>query len=483
MRRTKIVVTLGPATNTHQRIAELIEAGMNVARLNFSHGTHADHAASLVMVRAAAAELGQPIAILQDLQGPKIRTGALENGEPVELTDGQTFTITTRPVIGNRQQVHTTYDALPHDVSPGDAILISDGLLALKVHKTTDTDVLCEVINGGILREKQGINLPGVKISARAVTRKDINDLHFGLEQGVDYVAISFVRQPDDVQQVKDLIRQAGQDVPVIAKIERPEPLEALDDILAVADGVMVARGDLGVELPLEEVPVIQKHIIAAANRRAVPVITATQMLESMIHNPTPTRAEVSDVANAIIDGSDAVMLSGETSIGQYPVEAVRMMAEIIAAAEASGYCHLSQRAGDGRWLRHDVDTIPEAIGAAVSAIVSTLGVACIWVFTQSGSTARLTAQFRPGVPIIAFTPYEHVYRRMSLLWGVTPVRVPYFETDEQFWQRTLPVMIERGYARPGDTVVMTGGHPFSQHGPTNFLKIIRLEEIGSARS
>ncbi len=475
MRRTKIIATLGPASNTHSRIADLIEAGMDVARLNFSHGSHAEQASRLVMVRAAAAELGKPVAILQDLQGPKIRTGSLAGGEPVDLLDGQTFMITTRPVEGNRQQVNTSYEALPADVSPGDVILISDGKIALKVHKTTETDIYGEVMTGGELREHQGINLPGVQISASSVTSKDINDLHFGLEQGVDYVAISFVRHPDDVRQVKDLIAQAGKDVPVIAKIERPEALKTLNGILEVADGVMVARGDLGVEIPLEQVPVLQKHIIEDANKQAVPVITATQMLESMVHSPTPTRAEVSDVANAIIDGSDAVMLSGETAIGQYPVQTIKTMAQIALTAESSGYCQVSGSADDAIWLTHDVDSVPEAIGAAVASIAHTLDVACIWVFTQTGSTARLIAQYRPAVPILAFTPYEHVYRRLSLLWGVTPVRVPFFETDEEFWQRTVPVMTERGYARPGEKVVMTGGHPFSQHGQTNFLKIIQL--------
>lgn len=478
MRQTKIVATLGPATDQPTVLASLIRAGMNVARLNFSHGSYDEHAGRIRRVRAAAAECGHPVAILQDLSGPKIRTGKLAGGQPVALKAGQDFTITVEEsILGTSERVSTTYQGLVQDVSPGDTILLSDGLIELEVLDKTATEVRCRVLNDAMLREKQGINLPGVAISAPTLSEKDIADLHFGLEQGVDYVAISFVRRPQDVVQAKDLIRVAGHDTPVIAKIERPEALAVLNDILDVADGVMVARGDLGVELPLEQVPIIQKHIIDAANYRAKPVITATQMLESMIHNPSPTRAEVSDVANAILDGSDAVMLSGETSIGEYPVDTVATMARIAEAVEQGDDGRVGKLADNSEWLLHTVHTTQQAIGTAVSAIAKALPISAIWVFTQSGSTATRVAHYRPPVPIIALTPYEHICRRLSLLWGVTPIRSVYFNNDQEFWDRIIPTVIEQGYGKPGELVVITGGHPFSQHGATNFLKIMQIPE------
>ncbi len=476
MRHTKIVATLGPATDTPECMARLIRAGMNVARLNFSHGDHETHARRLASVRAVSDRLGIPVAVLQDLSGPKMRTGLLQGGQPVELTAGQRLTITTEDIVGDAERISTDYEALPQDVRPGDSILLSDGLIQLRVLDTTDTAVQCEVLNSGELRQRQGINLPGVDISSPTVTDKDIDDLRFGLAQGVDYVAMSFVRRAADILQIKDLIAQAGQDVPVIAKIERPEAVQALDSILAVADGIMVARGDLGVEMPLEQVTLIQKRLIRAANERAVPVITATQMLESMIRNPNPTRAEVSDVANAILDGSDAVMLSGETSIGKYPVKAVETMALIARAVEQSPQFRSDEESAAARLLMHEVQSVPEAIGAAVSAIANTLPVKAVWVFTQTGNTARMVAQYRPPVPILALTPYERICRRMALFWGVTPLKVHYFKDDREFWEQLMPFVVSQGYAQPGDTVVITGGHPFHRHGPTNFLKIQVVE-------
>ncbi len=334
-RRTKIVATLGPATDTPEALRALIGAGMDVARLNLSHSTHAEHARRVAMVRAEAAQAGRSVGILMDLQGPKIRTGSLVGDQPVELRAGQRITITTAPVEGTAERVSTTYEALPHDVQPGDRVLVSDGLIELRVLEASGAEVACEVVYGGTLRAHQGINLPGVQVSASSLTPKDAEDLRFGLCQGVDYVALSFVRQPSDVVSLKDLIASLGANTPVISKQEKPEALDHLDGILAVSDGVMVARGDLGVEMPPERVPAAQKSIIRAANRAAIPVITATQMLESMITSPQPTRAEVSDVANAILDGSDAVMLSGETAIGRYPLRAVEFMARIAADIEA----------------------------------------------------------------------------------------------------------------------------------------------------
>jgi pyruvate kinase len=474
MRRTKIVATLGPATSTPERIAGLIRAGMNVARLNFSHGTHAEHAARIAMVRRAAAEAGRHVAILQDLQGPKIRTGPLENGQPVELVAGQRFVITTEPIVGDAHRVSTTYRALPLDVRPRDRILLSDGLIELVVTGHTDTEVETEVVHGGRLREHQGINLPGVRVSAPAATEKDLADLAFGLEQGVDYVALSFVRRASDVREVKEFIRRAGKQTPVIAKIERPEALDVLPEILAEADGIMVARGDLGVEMPPERVPIVQKQIIAAANQALLPVITATQMLESMIHNPRPTRAEASDVANAIIDGTDAVMLSGETAAGAYPIEAVQMMALIADAVEAS-YTG-GQHSTTPRWSFAPAQSTPRAIAAAACTIANSLPVRFIVVLTQSGASARLVSHYRPEVPILAFCPSEETARRTSLYWGVTPIVIEARDRLDELEQQIVRMMRETGMVRKGDLIVLSGGHPVYRYGPTNFLKVITIE-------
>lgn len=476
MRFTKIVATLGPGVDSYEAITDLIKAGMNIARLNFSHGTHEAHARRIGWVRKAAEELNVPVGILQDLSGPKMRTGNHTDDASIELVKDQEFTITIDDVEGTAEQVSTTYKLLPQDVRPHDQILLSDGLIELEVLRKTATNVVCRVCNGGTLRPRQGINLPGVDISAPTVTKKDMADLQFGLKHEVDYVALSFVRRASDVEQIKKLIAGAGRNIPVIAKLERPEALAVLYEILDVADGVMVARGDLGVEIPLEQVPTIQKHIIEAANRRAVPVITATQMLESMITNPNPTRAEVSDVANAILDGSDAVMLSGETSIGKHPIDAVRTMSNIAHAVEAPGAMKGRARSDSLDWVLHEVQTAPQAIGTAVSAITKALPVNAIWVFTQSGRTARQVAHYRPEVPIIALTPYDHIYRRLSLFWGVYPLRVEYYEDDQEFWTKIIPTVVESGFNKSGDTVIITGGHPFNQHGPTNFLKILQVE-------
>ncbi len=473
MRRTKIVATIGPASGSSELIGQLLSAGMDVARLNFSHGSYEDHAQRMALLRSEARLRDAPLAIIQDLQGPKIRTGALVNGEPVQLEPGGHFFITTRAILGTAAGVSTTYAALPHDVRPRDRILLSDGLIELRVIDTTPDEVRTEVVFGGELREHQGINLPGVHVSAPALTDKDIADLAFGLAQNVDYVAISFVRRARDLQNVKERIAAAGQDTPVIAKIEKPEALDDLAAILEVADAIMVARGDLGVEMPAEQVPVVQKQLIEAANSAGVPVITATQMLDSMIRNPRPTRAEASDVANAIIDGTDAVMLSGETATGMFPVESVRMMARIAEVAEASG------RHGDhvdmSRLSSVPAPSVSNAISAAACAIVQSLPVRAIVAFTMSGSTARLVAHMRPTVPILAFTPSEVVYHRLSLVWGITPILSDYVEHLEQLGDRVGEVMQARGFAQPGDMVVVTGGHPIAARGKTNFVKVIQV--------
>ncbi|MCS6842276.1 MAG: pyruvate kinase [Roseiflexus sp.] len=473
MRRTKIVATIGPASSNPEVIEQLLAAGMDVARLNFSHGTHEEHAQRIRMLREIAARKERPLALLQDLQGPKIRTGPLIDRKPVMLRAGDRFTITTRNVPGTASLVSTTYAALPRDVRPGDRILISDGLIEARVVRVSSDEVETEILVGGELRENQGINLPGVEVSSPALTDKDRSDLLFGLTQGVDYVALSFVRRVSDLVEVKAQIAAAGAPTLVIAKIEKPEALREFEAILEAADGIMVARGDLGVEMPIEQVPIVQKQLIEAANMAGKPVITATQMLDSMIRSPRPTRAEASDVANAIIDGTDAVMLSGETATGAYPVEAVRMMARIAEVAEASG------RRGDHSheiiWRFQEQPTVAAAVSAAAHAIVQSLPVTAIVAFTMSGSTARLMARQRPKTPIFAFTPSEAVYRQLSLVWGVTPVLSPYVDRLDDLEEAVRSALIGRGYARPGDQIVVTGGHPIAARGVTNFVKVTRL--------
>ena len=469
MRRTKIVATLGPSSRTEEQITQLAQAGMDVARLNFSHGDHATYSDVIRLLRQISIKLNRPLAILQDLQGPKIRTGKLQDGEPVELQEGQEFVITTDELAGNAQRVSTTYESLPQDCTPGDRILLSDGLIELRVINTTATDVITEVVSGGRLREKQGINLPGVKVSAPAMTEKDREDLLFGLHEGVDYIALSFVRRAADVELVKQEIAAAGYKTPVISKIEKPEAVANIEEIVAISDGIMVARGDLGVELPPEQVPLIQKRIIQVANQAGVPVITATQMLESMIVNPRPTRAEASDVANAILDGTDAVMLSGETANGDYPVEAVAMMARIAEVTEkdlVSRVVPMRDRAEN---------SYSHAIGHAACSIAESINITAIVAFTSSGYTARLVARDRPRVPIIAMTHEYDVYHRLALLWGTQPLLCPFVSRLDDLSNLARAIMIERDVIKPGDSVVITGGHPLAVRGTTNFLKILSV--------
>src|SRR5258708_5888087 len=417
-RHSKIVCTIGPASRSPRIIDRLLRAGMDVARLNFSHGSHANHAESIAMLRAAATHIHKPIAILADLQGPKIRTGPLAGGAPVILRIGQKFVITTARVLGDSTRVSTVFKPLPREVHRGDRILLSDGLIELRVEQVRGREVICEVVNGGALGEHKGINLPGVKLRVPALTPKDKADLKFALAEGRDYIAVSFVRRPEDVLLAKSLIRRAGKETPVIAKLEKPEAIENLEGILRVADGVMVARGDLGVEMNPERVPVVQKNIIARAREFRRPVITATQMLESMTENPRPTRAEASDVANAIFDGSDAVMLSAETASGKYPVEAVSMMARIIEEAEAS----IKEFP---RPVPQEKLKVAETVAELVCHASRELHMKWIVVFTHSGFTARLISRYRPLVPIAAFSPHAETPRMLSLLWRVAPLRIP----------------------------------------------------------
>jgi pyruvate kinase len=452
-------------------IRKLFDAGMDVARLNFSHGTHEEHAETITMLRDASGLLKRPIAILADLQGPKIRTGVLAGGGTVLLRAGQRFVVTTSKILGDSTRVNTTFQALPREVKRGDCILLSDGLIKLRVEKTTHSEVICQVENGGMLGEHKGINLPGVKLRVPAVTEKDRVDLRFALQQKADYIAASFVRRPEDVQMAKDLIKRAGATTPVIAKLEKPEAIDNLDEILQVSDGVMVARGDLGVEMSPERVPVVQKNIISRARELRRPVITATQMLESMTENPRPTRAETSDVANAIFDGSDAVMLSAETASGKYPVEAVAMMARIIEEAEAS--IHEFPRPAAQEKLK-----VAETVAELVCHASRELHMKLIAVFTHSGFTARLVSRYRPLVPIIAFSPEQQTRRRMSLLWGVTPRSIVDIKKIDGLAAIAEKRLIEERLVKKGDVIGIVAGTPMGIRGTTNFMK---FHVIGSA--
>ncbi len=463
-RHSKIVCTIGPASRSPRMIDRLLSAGMDVARLNFSHGTHEEHAKSISMLRAAAVQHEKPIAILADLQGPKIRTGPLAGGGPVLLRTGQRFAITTAKVLGDSTRVNTTFTPLPKEVHRGDRILLADGLIELRVEQIRGAQVICEVVNGGALGEHKGINLPGVKLRVPALTPKDRADLVFALKHGADYIAVSFVRRPEDVLLAKQLIRRAGQDAPVIAKLEKPEAIENLDAILRAADGVMVARGDLGVEMKPERVPVVQKTIIARAREFRRPVITATQMLESMTENPRPTRAEASDVANAIFDGSDAVMLSAETASGKYPVEAVGMMARIIEEAEAS--IREFSRPAPQEQLK-----VAETVAELVCHASRELHMKVIAVFTHSGFTARLVSRYRPLVPIVAFSPEAETRRRLALIWGALPRKIQDVQKVDGLAKVAEKRLLEERLVRKGDVIGIVAGTPMGIRGTTNFMK------------
>lgn len=470
-RRTKIVATTGPATETEARLEALLRAGVDIVRINFSHGTHEGHGRTIAIVRQTAQRLGRPIGVLQDLQGAKIRTGRLLNGLPVVLQEGATITITTEPVEGTGQVISTNYQGLPRDVQRHTRILLSDGAIELEVLEAGSSDVTARVVKGGVLAENQGINLPGTKVSAPPLTAKDIADLEFGLANGIDYVALSFVRRPDDIRQLKDFIRRRGRDVPVIAKLEKSEAIDNLSAILDVSDGVMVARGDMGVEMPLERVPIVQKQIIAQANQRNKAVITATQMLESMLHNPYPTRAEASDVANAILDGTDAVMLSGETAVGEYPVEAVRTMARIAEETERGAPTFAIRKESAAPMMTQNV-SYPHAIGHAATVLANELNVTAIVAFTRSGYTARILSQQRPRVPVFALTPSETVYRALTLWWGVFPILCPFRENTDVMIDDTEALLLERDLISPGDSFIVVGRSPVMGRGRTNFIKV-----------
>lgn len=473
MRRTKIIATIGPACEKLEVMKELLLAGVDVARLNFSHNTYDYHAGNITKLRTAAREVDRPLAIMLDLQGPKIRTGDLIGHKPIILEPGKKFSITTRNVPGDVNEVSTTYDSLPFDVKAGDRLLLSDGLIELQCTKS-DLDTVETIVKyGGELKEHQGINLPGVNVTAPSLTQKDEEDLVFALQHDIDYVALSFVRKASDILEIKTKIASHGKFTPVIAKIEKQEAIDDIDNILRVTDAIMIARGDLGVEIPIENVPPIQKMLIEKCNDAGIPVITATQMLESMIHNSRPTRAETTDVANAIIDGTDAVMLSGETAIGAFPVETVRMMSNIAIVAELSGRHNTHQPFA----INSNQADIPASISAAANAIVNSLNVQALVAFTQTGASAQLMSQKRPRVPILAITPHSTVCNKLNLVWGVVPVCTNQITDDIHVMSKLAhQALLNKKLAKPGDTVIIVGGLPLEERGPTNFVQIVKVD-------
>ncbi len=471
MRKTKIVCTIGPATDSEEMLSRLMDAGMNVCRLNMSHGSYEEHAARIDRIKRLRAEKGIPIAIMLDTKGPEVRTGTLVK-DKVPLAVGQDFVLTTREVEGDEHQVSITYDRLPSLVKPGNRILIDDGLLALKVKQVQDTDIVCEVVNGGLLGGRKGISVPEVDLQMNSIGDKDRDDILFGLEHGIDLIAASFVCRPSDVLTIRKLCADhGGSYIKIFSKIENRMGVDNFDEILRVSNGIMVARGDLGVEVDLEEVPVLQKQFIHKCNIAAKPVITATQMLDSMIRNPRPTRAEASDVANAIIDGTDAIMLSGETAAGSYPIEAVETMVRIAT------YMESHQMTGNGFRLQQEVmrsdasKTVATAVSYACCQMAEDLQAKAIITPSNSGTTARMVARFKPSCPIIAPTPSEHAYHQLGLSYGVIPAHMEMSEDTDSLINAAVEAAEKAGYVKAGDVVIISAGVPVGVSGTTNLLK------------
>ncbi len=462
--------TLGPSTDTPERARALVEAGMDVARLNFSHGEHADHGRRYREVRQAATAAGRNVAVLADLQGPKIRLGRFADG-PVVWATGERVRITVEDVMGTHDRVSTTYRQLADDVRPGDRLLVDDGNVALvAVDVENGTDVVCDVTEGGVVSNNKGLSLPGVAVSVPALSDKDADDLAFALSLGVDFVALSFVRAPEDIKLVQKIMNEVGVRRPVIAKVEKPEAVERLEEIILAFDGVMVARGDLGVEMPLEQVPIIQKRAVQMCRDNAKPVIVATQMLESMISHSRPTRAEASDVANAVLDGADAVMLSGETSVGTYPVQTVTTMARIIRSVEEVGV-HVPG-------LRHNPRTVGGAIAKAAKDVGDALGATALVAFTQTGDTARRLSRLQPSQRILVFTPDENVQRQLALLWGAEAYLVWTVRTTDEMVRQVDSALVQRGVCRPDDLVVVVAGTPPETPGATNTVRVHHIGDV-----
>ena len=470
-RRTKIVATIGPATESEEIISELIKAGVTTFRLNFSHGDHEDHAERIKIIRKVSNDLDLNIGILQDLQGPKIRLGRFKDG-PIKVKKGDLFSLTSKEVDCNNKIANVTYEKLLEEISLGKRILLDDGRVEMIVENINKPDNLleCRVTVGGVLSNNKGVNFPDVQLSVKALTEKDKKDLQFGLNAGVDWIALSFVRNPSDINEIKDLINEFGYSTPVVAKIEKFEAIDQIDSVLPLCDGVMVARGDLGVEMPPEEVPLLQKDLIKKANSLGIPIITATQMLDSMASSPRPTRAEVSDVANAILDGTDAVMLSNETAVGDYPVEAVRTMATIARRIERD----YPQKAIES----HLPSTIPNAISAAVSSIARQLDAAAIIPLTKSGATAHNVSKFRPPTPILATTSEKSVARRLQLAWGVTPILIESQERTSKIFSIAMQIAQEMGILKQGDLVVQTAGTLTGISGSTDLIKVGLVRKV-----
>jgi len=475
MRRAKIVCTLGPATDSYEQIKALVEAGMDVARLNLSHGSHAEHEERYRRVRRASEETGRSVGILADLQGPKIRLGRFREG-PVLLERGDGFTITVEDVEGDRDQCGTTYEGLADDVSPGETILVDDGRVALKVTAVDGPRVRTEVTEGGVVSDHKGLNLPGVAVSVPALSDKDVEDLRWALRTGVDIIALSFVRSGRDIADVHRVMKEEGRHLPVIAKIEKPQAVENLDEIVAAFDGLMVARGDLGVEMPLETVPVVQKRAVKLARRNAKPVIVATQMLDSMIDSSRPTRAEASDVANAVMDGTDAVMLSGETSVGKYPVETVKTMGRIVAAAEEDMLAKgLPPLTGNSK-----PRTQGGAVARAAAEMGDFLGAKFLVAFTQSGDTVRRLSRYRSPIPVLAFTPDPATRAQLNLTWGVETFLGPTVQSTDEMVEQVDEQLLRIGRCHEGDLVIITAGSPPGVPGTTN---LVRVHHIGEGRT
>lgn len=467
MKRTKIVCTLGPASDKEETLRELINNGLNVCRFNFSHGTHEEHKVRMDLVKKVRTDLAQPIAILLDTKGPEIRTGDFDLPE-VLLEEGQKFTITIDEVLGNKEKCTVTYKHLSKDVVSGDTILIDDGLIGLRVDEVKGDEILCTVQNSGVVKNHKGVNVPGVKINLPALTDKDISDIEFGIAQGIDYIAASFVRKASDVLAIKEVLENNNaKHIQIISKIENQEGVDNIDSILNVSDGIMVARGDLGVEIPTEEIPIAQKMMIKKCNEVGKPVITATQMLDSMIRNPRPTRAEVTDVANAIYDGTDAIMLSGETAAGKYPAEAVKTMATIAKRTEKTiDYNQLLKK-------RKIADiTVTNAISHATCTTATDLNASSIITFTSSGHTARMVSKFRPQCPIIATTEDEGVMRLLALTWGVYPVKTSNVGSTDEIIDKSIDAVKKINHLNVGDLVVITAGVPVGVSGTTNLIKV-----------
>lgn len=477
MRRTKIVCTMGPNTDKECNMRALVEHGMNVARFNFSHGDHEEQRNRMNLLKKVREELESPVAILLDTKGPEIRTGILEDGKKVMLTEGSDFTLYTETVTGNAQGCSITYAGLVKDVVPGNKILIDDGLIELEVKQVTDGKILCRVVNGGELGEKKGVNVPKVKVKLPVITEKDKADIIFGIEQGIDFIAASFIRNAQGVLEIRKILEENhAEDIAIIAKIENAEGVENIDEIIKVADGIMVARGDLGVEIPTQEVPHIQKIIIRKCNENYIPVITATQMLDSMIRNPRPTRAEVTDVANAIYDGTDAIMLSGETAAGKYPVEALKMMSGIAENTE--------QYVDYEKFIQHRTmykkTKVSSAIGIASVRTARNIDADCIVTPTMSGKTARLISSFRPIMPIYASSPSERVMHKMQLYWGITPVKGYTRDTTENIIITAIETLKQKNFVKKGQMVVVTAGDPAtnSSKAESNITNMLQVMEV-----